>query len=126
MVKRTSASSRRGRRVGRNGGATRQTFTPSEARRSKPAPPDGAIDFSEIPEVSDADLDAMVRDRAARLAQLARPVPARKVVISIRLDSELLEAVRELARDRGVKYQTLVQQLLAGAVVRESRAKEQA
>lgn len=132
MTKAKSASSARGRRVARSGAPIVQyALTPTEIARqralgAKPQPPDSEIDFSDIPEASEAWLAQAQRARAVRLGQLAQPLaPARrKVSIALRVDPVLLAAVKDLARARHVKYQTLVQQLLAGAVVREVEARE--
>src|SRR5262245_32582694 len=124
MARTGLGSSRRGRRAARSGERIVQ-YTPTEADRQaalargprRPVP-DSAIDFSDIPETSDEDLAAMVRARAERLAHLATP-RRRKVTITMRIDPYLLASVQALARAQGVKYQALMQQLLAGAVVRE-------
>jgi uncharacterized protein (DUF4415 family) len=65
------------------------------------------IDFSEIPEASPAQLRAMRR--------VGRPplgVEARRL-IAIRIDPQVLEAVRREAKRRGLGYQSLINDLLA-------------
>ena len=87
-----SVSSARAGRVGRSG------------RRMRGRP---RIDFSEIPEASPAQLRAMRR--------VGRPplgVEARRL-IAIRIDPQVLEAVRREAKRRGLGYQSLINDLLA-------------
>ena len=65
------------------------------------------IDFSEIPEASPAQLRAMRR--------VGRPplgVEARRL-IAIRIDPQVLDAVRREAKRRGLGYQSLINDLLA-------------
>jgi uncharacterized protein (DUF4415 family) len=65
------------------------------------------IDFSEIPEASPAQLRAMRR--------VGRPplgVEPRRL-IAIRIDPQVLEAVRREAKRRGLGYQSLINDLLA-------------
>jgi uncharacterized protein (DUF4415 family) len=65
------------------------------------------IDFSEIPEASPAQLRSMRR--------VGRPplgVEARRL-IAIRIDPQVLEAVRREAKRRGLGYQSLINDLLA-------------
>ncbi len=90
---RLSASSVRGRRVGRKGQPT------VKARR---------IDFSDIPEVSAEQLRAMRR--------VGRPPigAAPRRLIAIRLDPLVLRRLRREARQRQVGYQTLINEILAG------------
>src|SRR5262245_45375783 len=119
MARKGSASSRRGRRAGESGERIVQ-YRPTEADRLaamargplRPVP-DSEIDFSDIPELTEEELAAMVRDRAARLGALARPAAPPKRAIAFRIDQELLATLQALARARGVKYQTLMHQLLA-------------
>jgi uncharacterized protein (DUF4415 family) len=71
--------------------------------------PDSRIDFSDIPESTDAEL------RRAR--RVGRPTTGRaKQLIAIRLDPRLLAALRRLAARQGKPYQTLVHELLEAAV----------
>lgn len=66
-----------------------------------------AIDVSEIPEASPAQLRAMRR--------VGRPplgVEARRL-IAIRIDPQVLDAVRREAKRRGLGYQSLINDLLA-------------
>jgi uncharacterized protein (DUF4415 family) len=65
------------------------------------------FDVSEIPEASPAQLRAMRR--------VGRPplgVEARRL-IAIRIDPQVLEAVRREAKRRGLGYQSLINDLLA-------------
>src|SRR5205809_8046439 len=91
-----SASSARGKRAGRSARPMRRR----------------GIDFSDIPEVSSRQLGAMRR--------MGRPplgVAARRL-IAIRIDPQVLGAVRRAAKRRGLGYQTLVNDLLAKHVGR--------
>lgn len=91
MAKR-SASSARGGRVARKEPRTRV------ARR---------IDFSDIPEASDEQLRAMRRVGRPPLGEAARRL------IAIRLDPDVLERFRKVAKRRKMGYQTLINQVLA-------------
>lgn len=55
-----------------------------------------------------------------RLKELAAPPPRRqtKVQIAFRIDPDLLAALKKLAASRRQPYQSLMHQLLAGAVLR--------
>lgn len=71
--------------------------------------PDSHIDFSDIPESSDAEL------RRAR--RVGRPTTGRaKQLIAIRIDPRLLSELRQLAAKQRKPYQTLVHELLEAAV----------
>jgi uncharacterized protein (DUF4415 family) len=73
--------------------------------------PDNRIDFSDIPESSDAEL------RRAR--RVGRPTTGRaKQLIAIRIDPRLLTELRQLAARHRKPYQTLVHELLEAAVKR--------
>ncbi|MGA8223421.1 MAG: BrnA antitoxin family protein [Candidatus Acidiferrales bacterium] len=77
------------------------------ARNAKPMP-DSQIDFSDIPESSDAELK--------RARRLGRPKSAyAKQLIAIRIDPRLLTRLRRLARRRQKPYQTLIHELLERA-----------
>jgi len=70
--------------------------------------PDSRIDFSDIPESSDAEL------RRAR--RVGRPKsPHAKQLIAIRIDPRLLARLRRLAQRRQKPYQTLIHDLLERA-----------
>ena len=74
------------------------------------------IDFSDIPEASPAQLRAMRR--------IGRPplgVAARRL-IAIRIDPQVLDAVRREAKRRGLGYQSLINDLLAEHVRRARSA----
>src|SRR5437879_13918828 len=91
MVK-GSAASARAERAARSG-------RPMRRRRGS--------DFSDMPEVSPAQLRAMRR--------VGRPplgVEARRL-IAIRIDPQVLDAVRREAKRRGLGYQSLINNLLA-------------
>ena len=70
------------------------------------------IDFSDIPEASSAQLRAMRRVGRPPLGSAARRL------IAIRIDPQVLDAVRREARRRGLGYQFLINDLLAKHVRR--------
>lgn len=90
-----SASSVRGERAGKKGSRT------VAARR---------IDFSDIPEASAPQLNAMRRVGRPSLGDSARRL------IAIRLDPEVLKRFRAEAKRRNVGYQTLINRVLANYV----------
>ena len=75
-----------------------------------------AIDFSDIPEASPAQLRAMRRVGRPPLGASARRL------IAIRIDPQALEAVRREAKRRGLGYQSLINNLLAKHVARATHA----
>ena len=93
MAKKRSGSSARGGRA---------------AKSARPIP-DKAIDFSDIPESTDAEL------RRAR--RVGRPKSGRepRQLIAIRLDPSLLVRLRKLAARQGKPYQSLIHELLERA-----------
>ena len=74
------------------------------------------IDFSDIPEMSPAQLRAMRRVGRPPLGAAARRL------IAIRIDPQVLEAVRREAKRRGLGYQSLINDLLAKHVRRAQSA----
>ena len=74
------------------------------------------IDFSDVPEASPAQLRAMRRVGRPPLGTEARRL------IAIRIDSQVLDAVRREAKRRGVGYQSLINDLLAKHVSRARTA----
>jgi uncharacterized protein (DUF4415 family) len=99
-MSKTSGSSQRGRRAGRNGRRTRRR----------------GIDFSDLPETSDKQLRAMRRVGRPPLGSAARHL------IAIRIDPHVLGALQREAKRRGLGYQTLIHQLLARYVARRRSA----
>jgi uncharacterized protein (DUF4415 family) len=93
MAKR-SVSSARGRRAAKRGRRTRE----------------GKIDFSDIPELTDAQL--------ARARRVGRPPLGRaaRELIAIRVDPDVLRSLRAEATRAGIGYQTLIHDLLAAHV----------
>jgi uncharacterized protein (DUF4415 family) len=65
------------------------------------------IDFSDIPEASDAQLRSMRRVGRPPLGTTT------KQLIAIRLDPGVLGRVRRKAQQQGVGYQTLINEVLA-------------
>ncbi|PYN72046.1 MAG: hypothetical protein DMD96_35200 [Candidatus Rokuibacteriota bacterium] len=92
-----SASSARGGRAGRSG----------RPMRRRPG-----IDFSDIPEASPAQLRTMRRVGRPPLGAEARRL------IAIRIDPQVLDAVRREAKRRGLGYQSLINDLLAKHIER--------
>lgn len=95
MTRKRSASSARGRRA---------------AKSAKPTP-DRQIDFSDIPETTEAELK--------RARRVGRPKSgAAKQLIAIRLSPQLLSRLRRMATKQGKPYQTLIHELLEKAASR--------
>ena len=82
------------------------------ARRSPKAtqPSDDEIDFSDIPELTEEQL------RGAK--RVGRPLLgfAPRKEIHIRIDPEVLENLKKQAKKKGVRYQSLINQILKKAV----------
>jgi uncharacterized protein (DUF4415 family) len=97
MTKR-SASSAHGKQAARSGKRTR----------------DKKIDFSDIPELTKAQLD--------RARRVGRPPlgNARRELIAIRIDPDVLRALRTEATRAGIGYQTLIHKLLTKHVKRSA------
>jgi uncharacterized protein (DUF4415 family) len=71
--------------------------------------PDARIDFSDVPESTDAELK--------RARRVGRPKsPHAKQLIAIRIDPRLLARLRSLAHSRRKPYQTFIHELLDHAV----------
>jgi uncharacterized protein (DUF4415 family) len=70
--------------------------------------PDRALDFSDIPEASAADLK-----RARRVGRPRGEMT--KQLIAIRIDPRLLASLRRMATRLGKPYQTLIHELLERA-----------
>ena len=95
MRKKRSASSARGKQVA----------------ESVKHMPDSQIDFSDIPEATDAQLK--------RMRRVGRPSSGMaKQLIAIRLSPRLLNQLRKIAAKQGKPYQTLIHELLEKAVFR--------
>jgi predicted DNA binding CopG/RHH family protein len=70
--------------------------------------PDSQIDFSDIPEATDAQLK--------RMRRVGRPVSGiAKQLIAIRLSPRLLSQLRKMAAKQGKPYQSLIHELLEKA-----------
>jgi uncharacterized protein (DUF4415 family) len=74
------------------------------------------MDFSDIPEATTAQLKAMRRVGRPPLGAEARRL------IAIRIDAQVLDAVRREAKRRGLGYQSLINDLLARHVGRARSA----
>jgi len=92
MASKQFASSARDRRAGKNG---------------KPMP-DSRIDFSDIPESTDAELKRARRVGRPRTGQA-------KQLIAIRIAPRLLAQIRRRAAKRSMPYQTLIHEILEKA-----------
>ena len=86
------------------------------AKSGRPMRRRRGIDFSDIPEVSPAQLRAMRRVGRPPLGAEARRL------IAIRIDPQVLDAVRREAKRRGLGYQSLINNLLARYVGRARSA----
>lgn len=75
-----------------------------------------AVDFSDIPEASPLQLSAMRRVGRPPLGAATRRL------IAIRIDPQVLDAVRREAKRRGLGYQSLINELLARHVRRARSA----
>lgn len=76
-------------------------------RKGRRLPTRRKIDFSDLPEASDAQLRAMRRVGRPPLGARARRL------IAIRLDPEVLARFRKEAKRRNIGYQTLINKALA-------------
>jgi predicted DNA binding CopG/RHH family protein len=73
--------------------------------------PDSQIDFSDIPEATDAELK--------RMRRVGRPASGMaKQLIAIRLSPRLLSQLRKMAAKQGKPYQSLIHELLEKAASR--------
>ena len=73
--------------------------------------PDSQIDFSDIPEATDAQLK--------RMRRVGRPASGMaKQLIAIRLAPRLLSQLRKMAAKQGKPYQSLIHELLEKAASR--------
>jgi uncharacterized protein (DUF4415 family) len=103
MARKQSGSSVRGRRAAKNA-----ALIPGPRARHVP---DSEIEFSDIPESTDAELK--------RARRVGRPKsPYAKQLIAIRIDPRLLARLRRLARRRHKPYQTMIHELLERAADR--------
>ena len=81
------------------------------AARSAKHIPDSQIDFSDIPEATEAQL--------RRMRRVGRPsIGMAKQLIAIRLAPRLLAQLRKMAAKQGKPYQTLIHELLEKAASR--------
>jgi uncharacterized protein (DUF4415 family) len=74
------------------------------------------IDFTDIPEATPAQLRVMRRVGRPPLGAEARRL------IAIRIDAQVLDAVRQEAKRRGLGYQSLINDVLAEHVARARSA----
>jgi uncharacterized protein (DUF4415 family) len=72
------------------------------------------IDFSDIPELSDKQLSSMRRVGRPTVGDEPRKL------IAIRLDAKVLSWLRKTAEKKGLPYQSLVNQILAGEMRKAS------
>ena len=77
------------------------------AKRKRPTAKHRKTDFSDIPELSDAQLRVMRRVGRPPLGNYARQL------IAIRVDPQVLAEVKKEAKRRDVGYQTLINDILA-------------
>ena len=97
-MKKSRGSSARGGRAGKN----EKSMKPKK------------IDFSDIPELSDKQLSSM--------RQVGRPTVGDepRKLIAIRLDAKVLGWLRKTAKKKGLPYQSLVNEILAGEMRKAS------
>ena len=81
------------------------------ARKSEKHMPDSRIDFSDIPESTDAELQRARRVGRPRTGQA-------KQLIAIRISPRLLTQIRRRAARRAMPYQTLIHEMLEKAAAR--------
>jgi uncharacterized protein (DUF4415 family) len=98
MMKRSRGSSGRGARAGKN---------EKSMKRKK-------VDFSDIPELSDEQLSSMRRVGRPTVGDEPRKL------IAIRLDAKVLGWLRKTAKKKGLPYQSLVNEILAGEMRKAS------
>ncbi|MGO8787283.1 MAG: CopG family antitoxin [Terriglobia bacterium] len=80
-------------------------------RESEKHMPDSRIDFSDIPESTDAELK--------RARRVGRPRTGRaKQLIALRISPRLLTEIRRRAAQRSMPYQTLIHEMLEKAATR--------
>jgi len=97
-MRRSRGLSTRGEQAGKKGKGTRR----------------GKIDFSDIPELSDKQLSQMRRVGRPTLGDEPRKL------IAIRLDPKVLGWLRRTAEKRGLPYQSLINDILAGEMRKAS------
>jgi uncharacterized protein (DUF4415 family) len=90
MAKKSTALSARGKR----------------AKRSGKSIPDSRIDFSDIPELTNEQLEKMKRPGRPLLGTEKRQL------IAIRIDPKVLEKIKKHAEEHGTGYQTLINEIL--------------
>jgi uncharacterized protein (DUF4415 family) len=98
MMKKSRESSARGARAGKN----EKSMKPKK------------IDFSDIPELSDEQLSSMRRVGRPTVGDEPRKL------IAIRLDAKVLGWLRKTAKKKGLPYQSLVNEILAGEMRKAS------
>ena len=74
----------------------------------------GKIDYSDIPELSDRQLSAMRRVGRPTVGDEPRKL------IAIRLDAKVLGWLHKAAEKKGLPYQSLVNEILAGEMKKAS------
>lgn len=84
------------------------------AKKSAKVIPDREIDFSDIPELSDKQLEAM--------KPMGRPPlgSAPRKLITVRVDPEVLVQLRQEAKKSGKGYQSLINEILAKHVKKKA------
>lgn len=98
------------------GSSARDRQAAASGRRTVRHRPDAELDFSDLPELSPAQL------RRARRAGRPPQGGTAKQLIAIRVDPALLTALRALAARKKMGYQTFIQHVLAEAVTRHHAA----
>ena len=97
-MKKSRGSSARGARAGKN----EKSMKPNK------------VDFSDIPELSNEQLSSMRRVGRPTVGDEPRKL------IAIRLDAKVLGWLRKTAKKKGLPYQSLVNEILAGEMRKAS------
>lgn len=116
MSKRSSESSQQGAQARKKGHSTKVRMTLSEAKKRLPTKKnqysasenDSRIDFSDSPELTDAQLKNMKRPGPGRPTLGDEP----RKLISIKLDTKLLSELKAEAKKGGKPYQSLIHEIL--------------
>lgn len=78
--------------------------------KKKKQPNNSDIDFSDIPDLSEVQLKSAKRAGRPLLGS------ARRKDVHLRVDPDVLERIKEQAKKKGVKYQSLINEILKKAV----------
>lgn len=90
--------------------SAQELLTKKSARSTMKKIKDSEIDYSDIPELSDADLK--------KIKRVGRPLvgDSPREAISVRIETEVLAKLKKQAHKKGIGYQSLINQILKKAV----------